>query len=107
VVDEGSSNSAVNVIGFFLEFAEKLLAPARSFVDVEDMRKRVEHPFLFRAHEFSGPAASGSTISFSGVEKPGFRGLLLFNRERWAKAEADRCAREHFTHHFLGNVRFK
>ena len=57
MVDEESSNSAVNLVGFFLEFAEKLLAPARSFVDVEGMPKRVEHPFLFRAPEFSGPAA--------------------------------------------------
>jgi len=70
VVDEGSFNSAVNVIGFFLEFAEKLLAPARSFVDVEGMPKRVEHPFLFRGPEFSRPAASGSTISFSGLRSP-------------------------------------
>jgi hypothetical protein len=96
VVDEELSNSAVNLIGLFLEFAEKLLVPARSFVDVEGMPKRVEHPFLFRAPEFAGPAASGSTISFRGVEKPDFRGLLLFNQERWAKAEAERCAREHF-----------
>ena len=98
MVDEGSSSSAANLVGFFLEFAEKLLASARSHVAIEGMPKRVEHPFLFRAPEFTGPAASGSTISFSGVEKPDFRGLLLFNRERWAKAEAERCAREHFEH---------
>jgi hypothetical protein len=98
VVDEGSSNSAENLVGFFMEFAEKLLARARSFVDVDGMPKRVEHPFLFRAPEFTGPAASSSTISFSGVEKLDFRGLLLFNRDRWAKAEAERCAREHFAH---------
>ena len=98
MVDEGSSSSAANLVGFFLEFAEKLLASARSHVASEGMPKRVEHPFLFRAPEFTGPAASGSTISFSGVEKPDFRGLLLFNRERWAKAEAERCAREHFEH---------
>jgi hypothetical protein len=98
VVDEGSSNSALNLVGFFLEFAEKLLAYARSHVASEGMPKRIEHPFLFRAPEFTGPAASGSTISFSGVEKPDFRGLLLFNRERWAKAEAERCAQEHFAH---------
>jgi hypothetical protein len=98
VVDEGSSNSVVNLVGFFLEFAEKLLASARSHVASEGMPKRIEHPFLFRAPEFTGPAASGSTISFRGVEKPDFRGLLLFNQERWAKAEAERCAREHFEH---------
>jgi hypothetical protein len=98
VVDDRSSNSTVNLVGFFREFAEKLLAPASSFVDVEGMPKRVEHLFLFRAPEFTGPAASGSTISFSGIEKPDFRGLLLFNRKRWAKAEAERCAREHFEH---------
>ena len=98
MVDEGSSSSAANLVGFFLEFAEKLLASARSHVASEGMPKRVEHPFLLRAPEFSRPAASGSTISFSGVEKPDFRGLLLFNRERWAKAEAERCAQEHFAH---------
>ena len=98
MVDEGSSNSAVNLVGFFLEFAEKLLASARSHVASEGMPKRIEHPFLFRAPEFTGPAASGSTISFRGIEKPDFRGLLLFNRERWAKAEAERCAQEHFAH---------
>jgi hypothetical protein len=98
VVDEGSSNSAVNLVGFFLEFVEKLLASARSHVAHEGMPKRIEHPFLFRAPEFTGLAASGSTISFSGVEKLDFRGLLLFNRERWARAEAERCAREHFAH---------
>jgi Apea-like HEPN len=98
VVEKGSSNSTVNLVGTFLDFAEKLLARARSFVEAEGMPKRVERPFLFRAPEFSGPAASGSTISFSGVEKPDFRGLLLFNRERWAKAEAERCAHEHFAH---------
>ncbi len=98
VVDGGSSDRERSLVGLFLEFAEKLLAPARSLVDGEGMPKRIEHPFLFRAPEFSGPAASGSTISFSGVEKPDFRGLLLVNRERWAKAEAERCAREHFAH---------
>jgi hypothetical protein len=97
-VVERSSNSAANLVGFLVEFAEKLLASARSHVSVEGMPKRVEHPFLFRAPEFTGPAAAGSTISFRGVEKQDFRGLLLFNRERWAKAEAERCAQEHFAH---------
>jgi hypothetical protein len=98
VVDEGSSNSALNLVGFFLEFAEKLLASARSHVASEGMPKRIEHPFLFRAPEFTGPAASGSTIIFRGIEKPDFRGLLLFNQDRWAQAEAKCCAREHFAH---------
>jgi hypothetical protein len=96
VIDERSSNSVVNLVGFFLEFAEKLLASARSHVASEGMPKRVEHPFLFRAPEFTGPAASGSTISFSGVEKSDFRGLLLFHQEDWARDEAEHCAREHF-----------
>ena len=98
MVDGGSSDQPVSLVGLFLEFAKKLLAAARSYVAVEGMPQRLEHLFLFRAPEFSGPAASGSTISFSAVEKPDFRGLLLFNRERWAKAEAERCAREHFAH---------
>lgn len=98
MVDGGSSDQGLSLVSLFLEFAEKLLAPAQSLVDVEGMPKRVEHSFLFRAPEFSGPAASGSTISFSGIEKPDFRGLLLVNRERWGKAEAERCAREHFAH---------
>ena len=97
-VVDGEFDESASLAGLFLEFAEKLLGSARSHVDVEGMPKRVEHPFLFRAPEFSGPAASGSTISFSGVEKPDFRGLLLFNRERWAKAEAERCAQEHSVH---------
>jgi Apea-like HEPN len=96
VVDDGASPQAADLVGFFLEFAEKLLTSAQSHVASEGMPKRIEHPFLFRAPEFSGPAASGSTISFRGVEKPDFRGLLLFNQERWAKVEAERCAREHF-----------
>jgi hypothetical protein len=96
VIDEGLSNPAVNLVGFFLEFAEKLLASARSHVSSEGMPKRIEHPFLFRAPEFTGPAASGSTISFRGIEKPDFRGLLLFHQEDWARDEAEHCAREHF-----------
>jgi hypothetical protein len=67
----------------------------------EGMPRRVEHPFLFRAPEFSGPAAYDSTISFRGVEKLDFQRLLLLHREDWAREEAEHCAREHF----FGGVR--
>lgn len=39
VVDGGSSDRGLSLVGLFLEFAEKLLAPARSFADVEGMPK--------------------------------------------------------------------
>jgi hypothetical protein len=92
-LDQGESLTAL-----FFDFVNKVLAQAESFVAAEQMPTSVEWQFEFKAPEFSGSAAVGSTMSFRQVQKPDFRGLILFNRERWATAEAERCAREHFEH---------
>jgi hypothetical protein len=52
-----------------------MLDAFRHALDLDKQPRRGEQ--LFSAPEFSGPAASGSTISFSGVEKRDFRGLVL------------------------------
>src|SRR5579875_322247 len=85
-----------NLKADFLVFAKKALEQAQSFVAAAGMPKRAETLFEFRAPEFSGSAAAGSTISFRQIEKPDFRGVLLVNRERWGTKEAKACAREHF-----------
>jgi len=85
-----------NLTAGSLRFARKALEQAQLFVAAEGMPRRAEALFEFRAPEFSGSAAVGSTISFRQIEKPDFRGLLLVNRERWRTKEAEDCAREHF-----------
>ena len=95
MIDEDSPDSAGNLVGLFLEFAEKLLAAAVC-LSMSRACRRASNTTSVRSKEFIGPATSGLTISFGRIPKPDFLVLLLFRQEDWARDQAEHCAHEYF-----------